>query len=198
MTRELLDEDGENQAVRCFLMLYGGTNSPTTKQMRNHLDACGYPYWPEWASGDDGHLTKGGAQDWLRHLFSLEVAAPSAPVEQAAPEQKEPEQATQPRDKWQKLDFDYNDKDRIRTFHVTAYEEGAESWKAIAEGLKLRIAELLQQAGQPAPAVADALQQIIAVLDANTFRNAAEKENAITEALRIARNAAPTQEGTTK
>lgn len=70
--RELLDSDGENLAVRWFLALYSGTNNPTVEQMRKHLDACGFPLWPAWAQFESGHLTKGGAQDWLRHLFSLE------------------------------------------------------------------------------------------------------------------------------
>lgn len=78
--RELMDTDGENRAVRWFLALYSGTNSPTIEQMRKHLDACGFPLWPAWAQFESGHLTKGGAQDWLRHLFSLEQQAQTAPV----------------------------------------------------------------------------------------------------------------------
>lgn len=70
---ELMDEDGENRAVRYFLMLYGNS-SVTVRDMMNHLYAVGYPFWPAWVEEPDaqGHLTKGGAQDWLRHLFSLE------------------------------------------------------------------------------------------------------------------------------
>ena len=71
---ELMDEDGENRAVRYFLMLYG-TSSVTVADMKEHLDATGYPLWPAWVEEPDaqGHLTKGGAQDWLRFLFSLEI-----------------------------------------------------------------------------------------------------------------------------
>jgi hypothetical protein len=71
--RELLDSDGENQAVRCFLMTYG-TRSLTVEMMREHMRCCGFPLWPDWAETDEaqGHLTKAGAQDWLRHLFGLE------------------------------------------------------------------------------------------------------------------------------
>lgn len=79
MTRDLIDSDGENRAVRCFLMLYGGTNSPTVEQMRMHLAASGFEEcWPDWAASEYGHLTKGGAQDWLRHLFALEAGCHSS------------------------------------------------------------------------------------------------------------------------
>ena len=71
--RELLDSDGENQAVRCFLMLHG-ERGVTVEKMKMHMSLCGYPLWPEWVETPDaqGHLTKAGAQDWLRHLFGLE------------------------------------------------------------------------------------------------------------------------------
>lgn len=70
----LLDTDGENRAVRMFLALYGGARGVTTQQMRGHLTMAGFPdAWPEWANLNV-HLTKGGAQDWLRHLFDLEYS----------------------------------------------------------------------------------------------------------------------------
>jgi esterase/lipase len=75
MTRKLLDDDGENRAVRTFLQLYGATSSITLKDMCRHLEMSGFDgYWPEWVadSHDRDHLTKGGAQSWLRYLFSLE------------------------------------------------------------------------------------------------------------------------------
>jgi hypothetical protein len=83
MTAEqtLRDSDGENQAVRCFLMLYGCGQSPTIPQMREHMRESGFPHWPKWAETERGHLTKGGAQDWLRHLFSME-ASPTPSAEQ--------------------------------------------------------------------------------------------------------------------
>lgn len=74
--RELMDDDGENRAVRGFLMLYG-TPGLTIGAMRKHMIALGFPHWPEWVgfgSRDGEHLTKGGAQNWLRHLFALENA----------------------------------------------------------------------------------------------------------------------------
>lgn len=67
--------DGENQAIRCFLMLYGGNSGLTVGQMKNHMASSGYPLWPDWVADIDfptKHLTKGAAQDWLRHLFDLE------------------------------------------------------------------------------------------------------------------------------
>jgi hypothetical protein len=78
----LMDDDGENRAVRCFLMQYG-VPGLTTGAMRKHMERCGFSHWPEWVTEQDGeHLTKGGAQHWLRHLFALEAAerlcAPSA------------------------------------------------------------------------------------------------------------------------
>ena len=77
MPRDLIDTDGENRAVRSFLMLYGQPGL-TVGAMRKHLIALGFPHWPEWVEfggpGDAAHLTKGGAQHWLRHLFALEAA----------------------------------------------------------------------------------------------------------------------------
>jgi hypothetical protein len=67
--RELLDEDGENLAVRAFLMLYG-TPGLSALKMKKHMIASGHPYFPDWV--DDVHLTKAGAQLWLRQLFALE------------------------------------------------------------------------------------------------------------------------------
>lgn len=77
---DLIETDGENRAVRAFLLLYGGSAGVTTTQMRRHMEASGYPLWPEWAAHADRHLTKGGAQDWLRHLFALEARAQPAPI----------------------------------------------------------------------------------------------------------------------
>lgn len=73
--RELLDDDGENRAVRCFLSMYGCMNSPSVKSMKIHLEHSGFnDCWPAWVTdpANAGHLTKGGAQHWLRHLFALE------------------------------------------------------------------------------------------------------------------------------
>jgi hypothetical protein len=74
--RNLLDpEDGENRAVRAFLMHYGAPGL-TVKQMRDNMRRAGWEgCWPAWAADVDGHLTKLGAQNWLRHLFALENTA---------------------------------------------------------------------------------------------------------------------------
>jgi hypothetical protein len=91
--RELLDDDGENRAVRTFLQLYGGASSPTIGQMRGRLEASGFDkFWPDWVCSEfpSTHLTKGGAQDWLRHLFGLEQSSARdgwLPIE-SAPEVK--------------------------------------------------------------------------------------------------------------
>lgn len=73
---EALMDDGENQAVRVFLMLYGCTSNVMVHDMCRHLAESGFDgYWPEWVADtrSETHLTKAGAQDWLRHLFSLET-----------------------------------------------------------------------------------------------------------------------------
>ena len=79
--RELLDDEGENRAVRGFLMLYGQPGV-TAAQMKRHMERLGYPYAPDWVERSPGHLTKSGAQLWLRMLFDLELTQP-APPEQA-------------------------------------------------------------------------------------------------------------------
>ena len=72
MSEHLLDDDGENRAVRAFLMMYGEPGF-TVGAMRFHMEMCGFPHWPEWVTeGSTSHLTKAGAQLWLRHLFALE------------------------------------------------------------------------------------------------------------------------------
>lgn len=75
MPRDLIDpDDGENRAVRCFLMLYG-TPGLTAGKMMQHMSASGWAFWPEWVPEQrEQHLTKGGAQHWLRHLFALETS----------------------------------------------------------------------------------------------------------------------------
>jgi hypothetical protein len=75
MPRELLISHGENKAVRAFLRLYGGTSSVSVGMMRAHLTECGFAeLWPGWVIDQhkDTTITKSGAQDWLRYLFSLE------------------------------------------------------------------------------------------------------------------------------
>jgi hypothetical protein len=74
MDRPILDTDGENRPVRWFLAAYGGCCGMTVSGMKTHLKNCGYPFWPEWCNTEQptAHLTKGGAQLWLRYLFDLE------------------------------------------------------------------------------------------------------------------------------
>lgn len=84
--RDLIDKTGENRAVRMFLALYGGMTGISVKQMKIHLEHSGFnDCWPAWVidPANQGHLTKGGAQDWLRHLFALEQG------EQPADERKD-------------------------------------------------------------------------------------------------------------
>jgi hypothetical protein len=94
-----IDEDGENQALRSFLLSYGCGNH-TIEGMRNHLRLSGFKgCWPEWANDATGHLTKGGAQNWIRHILALEerekaqpepvATTPAAPASQeSAPGQE--------------------------------------------------------------------------------------------------------------
>jgi hypothetical protein len=73
--RDLLDEEGENLAVRAFLLYYGGGNAACPIiSMRAHLARSGFDgCWPAWAAAPNSStLTKSGAQLWLRHLFALE------------------------------------------------------------------------------------------------------------------------------
>jgi hypothetical protein len=71
--KKIMDTDGENRPLRCFLMQYGQP-SLTVGAMKKHMTMCGYPFWPKWVNekADTTHLTKGGAQSWIRHLLSLE------------------------------------------------------------------------------------------------------------------------------
>lgn len=78
--KDLVDEEGENQAVRCFLMAYG-TAGLTVNSMIFHMSMCGFDATtPDWARTTEvSHLTKSGAQMWLRHLFSLEPVKRETP-----------------------------------------------------------------------------------------------------------------------
>jgi hypothetical protein len=77
------DAEGENKAVRSFLMLYGQPGL-TVGQMKKHMARSGFTSWPEWVETEPhgAHLTKAGAQLWIRHLFALE---PTPPAAQPAP-----------------------------------------------------------------------------------------------------------------
>ena len=81
MRQALVDEDGENKAVRWFLAAYLNPGM-TIGGMKAHLKLSGYPLWPEWAERchPSEHLTKGGAQLWIRHLFALEQQPADEPV----------------------------------------------------------------------------------------------------------------------
>lgn len=74
MNKDLIDADGENRAVRAFLAQYGSNHvGVSVGAMILHMERSGYPFYPEWAPHQwEEHLTKAGAQQWLRHLFALE------------------------------------------------------------------------------------------------------------------------------
>lgn len=70
----LLDSDGENQAVRCFLLHYQNPGV-SIGALRNALRRSGFDgCWPDWVNGRETSepITKAGAQLWIRHLFDLE------------------------------------------------------------------------------------------------------------------------------
>lgn len=72
---DLLDSDGENRALRSFLRLYSPDRSITINEMRAQMDLAGWSleYCPDFARiGSSEHLTKSGAQIWIRHLFGME------------------------------------------------------------------------------------------------------------------------------
>lgn len=72
----LVDQDGENKAVRAFLQQFQGNHLITSGQMLQHLKWCGFDLaLPEWAN-PDLHITAGEAQAWIRHLFALEAVWP--------------------------------------------------------------------------------------------------------------------------
>lgn len=74
----LVDGDGENRAVRTFLMQYSCDRAITIGQMRDHMELSGWEgMWPEFVTlaHADTYLTKMGAQSWIRHLIGLEPAA---------------------------------------------------------------------------------------------------------------------------
>lgn len=69
-------KDNENQAIRTFLMLYGGEHGISVGDMKKHMTMSGYPLWPTWVDNElelKAHLTKSGAQGWIRHLLNLET-----------------------------------------------------------------------------------------------------------------------------
>jgi len=83
---KLLDDDGENKAVRWFLACYGGGGDKSIGTMKLHLEMSGFGgCWPEWCNTEhpSAHLTKGGAQLWIRHLFSLEAQQVAVPAQEA-------------------------------------------------------------------------------------------------------------------
>lgn len=81
--RELLDDDGENRALRSFLLQYGAP-SITVGAMQQHMARSGWGaiYCPPFvANGNPGrHLTKAAAQIWIRHLLSMEARAALPPT----------------------------------------------------------------------------------------------------------------------
>lgn len=75
LARDLVDEEGENRAVRTFLMQYSCDRSGTVGAMLAHMNMSGWRGTaPDFALNvrPETHLTKAGAQIWLRHLFGLE------------------------------------------------------------------------------------------------------------------------------
>ena len=81
---DLIDEDGENRAVRAFLSLYQG-GATTVGTMARHMECLGWASEPAWVNGADSEpLTKAGAQLWIRHLLLLEDTQPNPAPEPVA------------------------------------------------------------------------------------------------------------------
>lgn len=80
MNMEIVDEDGENLAVRAFLVMYPSCRA--IGKMKQHMELSGYPLWPDWVvtAHPREHLTKAGAQLWIRYLLGLEVKLLSSPA----------------------------------------------------------------------------------------------------------------------
>lgn len=73
---DLLDAEGENQAVRSFLMQYSCDRSITIGAMLAHMNRSGWRGTsPAFALHErpETPLTMAGAQIWIRHLFELEM-----------------------------------------------------------------------------------------------------------------------------
>lgn len=69
-----MDTDGENLALRIFLLHYQNPGV-TIAAMRNALRRTGFDgCWPDFVENavEFATLTKGGAQVWIRYLISLE------------------------------------------------------------------------------------------------------------------------------
>ena len=69
------DPDGENRAVRSFLLQWG-LPGLTVGAMKQHMLMSGWDdMWPKWVNvaHPNEHLTKAGAQLWIRHLLALET-----------------------------------------------------------------------------------------------------------------------------
>lgn len=84
--KDLIDTDGENRAVRAFL-LGREVGCKDYEQMRRHMTNSGFNNcWPSEFAGLGGHMSKGDQQMWLRHLFALERlgALAEQPAEQSA------------------------------------------------------------------------------------------------------------------
>jgi hypothetical protein len=74
--RDLIDTDGENRAVRSFLMQYSCDRAVTVGAMLAHMNLSGWRGTaPEFALQvrPETHLTKAGAQIWIRHLLNMEA-----------------------------------------------------------------------------------------------------------------------------
>jgi len=73
--RELLDDDGENLALRTFLAFYGNNPTVSIGAMKDCMETSGWDNHPEFVIRmSDWSMTKGTAQMWIRHLLSLEQA----------------------------------------------------------------------------------------------------------------------------
>jgi len=72
--RTLIDQNGENLALRSFLMQYSCDRAASVADMAQHMRRSGWDgFWPGWVSSSDArHLTKLDAQRWIRHLLDLE------------------------------------------------------------------------------------------------------------------------------
>ena len=70
--KDLIDTDGENRAVRAFL-LGREVGCKDYEQMRRHMTNSGFDNcWPAEFATLGGHMSKAAQQMWLRHLFALE------------------------------------------------------------------------------------------------------------------------------
>ena len=72
--KPILDNNGENKALSCFLDAYSNSIRKEIETIKSHMESNGYPYWPSWVNESKKHsfMTSTQVQDWIKYLIKLE------------------------------------------------------------------------------------------------------------------------------